>query len=83
MLTQSTLTNSFPTLTNDQKEELDYLFAEAIHNNGLPFDALTGKEWAKFFNKLNPAYSIPTREKVGSTLLCVFSFLLFSSFIHT
>lgn len=60
------------------KEELDHLFAEAIHKNGLPFDTLSGKEWTTFFKKLNPAYDIPTREKVGSSLLCILFFIMFN-----
>ncbi|HYN44969.1 MAG TPA: hypothetical protein VER35_03135 [Candidatus Limnocylindrales bacterium] len=68
-LTQTNLDQNIRTLSIQSREELDLLFAQAIHRSGQPFNVVDGVNWDPFFKKLNPLYSRPGQDRIGSELL--------------
>jgi hypothetical protein len=60
---------AIPSLSLGDKMELEILYARAIHRNAQEFDLHASPEWKAFFNKLNPAFKLPTPEVIGSSML--------------
>lgn len=56
-------------INNDLKDELNYLFAYAIHVTATPFSFFLHKAWHDFFAKLRPNWKMPSPSVIGGVLL--------------
>ena len=56
-------------ITPDQQNEIDPLLARAIFASGAPLSLTENVYWQSAFNKIHPAYSLPSRYKLTNTLL--------------
>ena len=56
-------------ITPDQQNEIDSLLARAIFASGAPLSLTENTYWQSAFNKIRPAYSLPSRYKLTNTLL--------------
>ena len=51
------------------QKELDESLARAIYASGTPLTIIENPFWISFFNKLRPAYKVPSRYAMSHTLL--------------
>lgn len=57
---QSLISNFVDKVTDFEKKELDSMLSKAIYSSGSPLSLLQNIYWKKLFDKLRPAYVLPT-----------------------
>lgn len=55
--------------TTKEQEELSRLFSEAVYTSNCALSMFESEKWSKFFKKLRPAFTLPSRKQLSTTLL--------------
>lgn len=67
--TSATLVSFLDSMSDKENLEIDELVARAVYVTGAPLNLLTLEPWKEVFNKLRPAYKLPSRYKLSTPLL--------------
>lgn len=57
------------TITADEQQNLNALFAKALYSSAMPFCMTENAQWLEFFKKLRPAWKPPTKYTLSEPLL--------------
>ncbi|OXA49093.1 putative AC transposase [Folsomia candida] len=66
---QSNLRKYFKSVNATEKNKLDFKLGSFIFVSNLPFNVVSHPQFKEFVASLNPAYNIPSRETVRTTIL--------------
>ncbi|XP_035713088.1 uncharacterized protein LOC118437806 [Folsomia candida] len=66
---QSNLRKYFKSVNATEKNKLDFKLGSFIFASNLPFNVVSHPQFKEFVASLNPAYNIPSRETVRTTIL--------------
>jgi len=67
--TQTKIDNYADKCNSEEQKDIDQYLARAIFGSGLPLSLVEDEYFIAFCKKLRPAYELPTRKKLSTTLL--------------
>lgn len=66
---QTGIKNFVKIIGGKAKDELDKALGKFLFSGNISFNILENKEFKNFVNLLNPAYTVPSHDRIGSTVL--------------